>query len=719
MSKKSKKITFQAKSPEKKLTRRIKDYVKLIFQNESDTKYDYKLLSQKLQIKDSQTRKVLITVLYQLKDEKFIREVSKGLFSLNQNTNLFEGILEVNSKGFGFVSAIKEFKDDIYIKPENLNQALHGDTVRIKIIDSKKGRPEGFVNEVIQRKTQYFVGTITVKDKFAFIETDNPKITIDIYIPIEKLNKAKNGEKVVGRITSWPKETKNPFGEVVEVLGQTGANTAEMLSILIKHGLDYKFPQLVIAEAENIGIELDQKEIDKRRDMRETITFTIDPIDAKDFDDALSYKKLPNGSYEVGVHIADVSHYVKPNSELDKEALKRGNSIYLVDRVIPMLPEQLSNIACSLRPNEDKFTFSVVFEMTPEGKILSRWYGKTVIHSDYRFTYEAAQEIIEGSSHQFEAEIRILDSIAKKYRKNRLKNGALNVESEEIKFQLNESGNPIDVYRKTSKDAHKLVEEFMLLANKEVALYVGKNKGEKTSNPNFVYRVHDKPDAAKIETLKLFISKFGFQINTNGLDKVANEINNVFSESKNSAQYELIQSMAIRSMAKASYDTKNIGHFGLAFDFYTHFTSPIRRYADLMVHRLLLHKLNNAEIQTNNLAEKCKHISIQERKAIDAERESNKFFQVKFLSDKVGQIFEGKISGLTDFGLFVKINENACEGLIAINKLPGDRYYFDHDQFRIIGRRTGQEYNFGDPISVQVVGVDFDKKQIDLEVFDF
>jgi ribonuclease R len=454
--------------------------------------------------------------------------------------------------------------------------------------------------------------------------------------------------------------------------------------------------------------------------MRATTTFTIDPFDAKDFDDALSLLELENGNFEVGVHIADVSHYVRPGTSMDEEAAKRGNSVYLVDRVIPMLPEQLSNLACSLRPNEDKYTFSAVFELTAEGKIVKEWFGKTVTHSDKRYTYEEAQEIIEGKSGQFEKEIRWLDQLAKKYRKARLKHGALNIESDEIRFKLDDQGEPIEVIRKTSKDAHKLIEEFMLLANKRVAMHVGIIKGEKTSNQNFVYRVHDKPDLAKIETFKLFITKFGHEMASGSLETVASRINSLFDQVKETPEYNLIQSMAIRSMAKASYDTLNIGHFGLAFEYYTHFTSPIRRYADLMVHRILQDKLDGKQLNYGNkLKDICKHISAQERKAIDAERESNKYFQVKFVQDKVGQIFEGTVSGIADFGVFVRIDENYCEGLVTMQSLPGDNYYFDADKFSVIGRKTGQEYNFGDKVTIQIVGVDTFKKQIDLEIYEY
>lgn len=717
MSKRNKK---KQKGPNEKLKHKLKDYIRNVFDKNPEQTFDYKEISKAILVNDSETRKLIISVLYSLKDEGTLHEVSRGRFALDIGSKQAVGVLDATARGAGYVITEDEEQGDIYIRPENLLHALNGDKVEVEILKKGGNRLEGRVVRIIEQKTKEFVGSIKMSDKFAFLQTDNAKINIDIYVPLEKLKGAKDGDKVLGRITSWPKETKSPFGEVLEVLGRPGNNDVEMMSILIKNDLDYKFPQAVIEESENVGMELDPKEIEKRRDMRSTTTFTIDPFDAKDFDDALSLKHLENGNYEIGVHIADVSHYVSPGTAMDAEAAKRGNSVYLVDRVIPMLPEQLSNLACSLRPDEDKYTFSAVFEITPAGKILGEWFGKTVTHSDKRYTYEDAQEILEGKSGQFEEEIRLLDTLAKKYRKARLNNGALNIESDEIRFKLDDDGEPIEVVHKTSKDAHKLIEEFMLLANKRVAMHVGIIKGEKTSNQNFVYRVHDKPDLAKIETFKLFITKFGHTMKSGSIETVASRINALFGEVKETPEYNLIQSMAIRSMAKASYDTLNIGHFGLAFEYYTHFTSPIRRYADLMVHRLLQDKLDGKQLNYGNkLKDTCKHISAQERKAIDAERESNKYFQVKFVQDKVGQIFEGTVSGIADFGVFVRIDENYCEGLVTMQSLPGDNYYFDADKFSVIGRKTGHEYNFGDKVTIQITGVDTFKKQINLEIYEY
>lgn len=472
----------------------------------------------------------------------------------------------------------------------------------------------------------------------------------------------------------------------------------------------------MLQAAEKIGLDLDPIEVAKRKDFRNTTTFTIDPLDARDFDDALSFKQLENGHYEIGVHIADVSYYVTEGSPMDEEALKRSNSVYLVDRVIPMLPEQLSNLACSLRPNEDKFSFSAVFEMDETGKIYSEWYGKTVIHSNRRFTYEEAQEIIEGKSGDFEKEIHIFDKIAKILRNKRLKNGALSIESEEMRFVLDAEGVPTAVTIKTSKDAHKLIEEFMLLANKHVALFVAKPQKNKDKIP-FIYRVHDKPDTAKIALFNVFIDKFGYKLSFNHPDEISKSINQLLNDIRLKNEYSLIQTMAIRSMAKATYETSNIGHYGLAFDFYTHFTSPIRRYADLMVHRVLQTILTNGNINYSTyLDDICKRISRMERKAVEAERESTKYFQTLFVKDKIGLTITGTVSGIAEFGLFVKMDDNYCEGMVPLLEIPGDRFYFDKENYRIVGARTEKEYNFGDKVTVQIKEVNTKKRQIDLSL---
>lgn len=703
----------KSKKPKKKLRASLSHIIRKVFTQNPDSTLNHKQVCQLLDIREGALRKLAFTVLEDLVKQGFLRNAGYGVYQLNSSTNFFEGRLQLTSRGAGFVIVDDEKVDDIFISPENLNQALDGDLVKVQIIKSGRTRKEGTITEVIERERVQFVGTIEMHDKFAFFIPDNNRVGTDIFISKDKLNGAEDGDKVLVKIVVWPKSADNPYGEVIEVLGSTNPNDVEMISILVNQGLEYVFPQEVIAEAEKVKMDLDQEEIKQRRDFREILTFTIDPVDAKDFDDALSIRQLDNGNYEIGVHIADVSHYVQPDSAMDEEAQRRSNSVYLVDRVVPMLPEQLSNLACSLRPNEDKFSFSAVFEMDDKGQVYNQWFGKTAIHSDRRFTYEEAQEIIEGKTDDYSDNILLLDKIAKILRKKRLKAGAMNIESEEVRFKLDDDGFPEEVIIKHSKDAHKLIEEFMLLANRRVATFIAK----KDKPIPFVYRCHDKPDPEKVATFNLFIRKFGHEINYLDPNKISKNINELLNDIKDSAEHSLIQSMAVRAMAKANYDTDNIGHYGLAFDYYTHFTSPIRRYADLIVHRILQEELTHQKHKYGKqLSDICKHISRMERKAIEAERESTKYFQTIFLIDKMDEEFAGTVSGITDFGMFVKLNENQCEGFVPLNNIPDDRYYFDQDVYALVGRKTKNEITIGDHLMVKVYEVNPRKRQIELEI---
>jgi ribonuclease R len=700
---------------DRKLKQGLFHIIRKLFEQHPDAKLNYKQVCSLLHLKDAESRKLVVSILSDLANEGFLHQSGHATYLYKNEQETVEGDLELTARGAGFVVTDKS-TSDIYIPPHLVGQAIHGDTVKVVITKRGKERSEGRIVEVVSRERTQFVGTIQMHDKFAFLIPDNVRTGVQIYIPQEKLNGAKNREKALVKITVWPKSAEHPFGEVVQSLGGNSIHDNEMLSILVSQGLDIEFDSAVMGEAEQVTLELDPEEVARRRDFRDILTFTIDPVDAKDFDDALSIRKLENGHWEVGVHIADVSHYVRPDSAMDKEALKRGNSVYLVDRVIPMLPEQLSNMVCSLRPHEDKFTFSAVFELDENGKIYNEWFGKTVIHSDHRFAYEDAQEILEGADGPYKDELHLLDKIAKVFRKERFKKGALMINSEEIRFQLDEKREPIGVMIKVSKDAHQLIEEFMLLANRHVAMFVGKRKQGQDPIP-FVYRVHDKPDTEKLALFNLFIDNFGYSLDFSNPENAAKSINKLLDDIRLKNEFNIIQQMAIRSMAKAVYDVENIGHYGLAFDYYTHFTSPIRRYADLMVHRILLETLEKKPHKYNAvLADITKRISRQERKATEAERESNKYFQVVFVHDKIGETFDGIVTGVAEFGLFVRMNENAAEGMVPMQEIPGDRFSFDPKKYAIIGHNTGKRYNFGDAVKVKITEVHPRKRQIDLQL---
>lgn len=704
------------KTPKNKLKHSLNHIIRKVFLENPESTLTHKQICTLIDVREGALRKLAFGVLEELVKTTFLKAAGHGVYILNSSTGTYEGTIQLTARGSGYVILDGDSQPDVFIHPTNLNQALDGDKVKVQITKKGGSKPEGIVIEIVNRERTQFVGTIQVYDKYAFLVPDNTRVGTDIFIPKEKLNGAKNGDKALVKITTWPKSADSPYGEVVEALGNSGGNDVEMISILVNQGIEYKFPDEVLTQAESVGIDLDLKEVEKRRDFRPTTTFTIDPLDAKDFDDAISFKSLENGNLEIGVHIADVSHYVLLGTPMDIEALKRSNSVYLVDRVIPMLPEQLSNLACSLRPNEDKLTFSAVFEMDETGKIYKKWFGKTVIHSDRRFTYEEAQEIIEGADGDFRDEVLILDKIAKILRKRRLNAGAMNIESEEVRFRLDDKGFPEELIIKHSKDAHKLVEEFMLLTNRNVAEFIG-GPSKKEAKIPFIYRCHDKPSPEKVGLFNLFVQKFGYDIDVSDPTMISKNINALLNDIRFENEHSIIQTMAIRSMAKANYDTHNIGHYGLSFEYYTHFTSPIRRYADLVVHRIVQEELTTRKHRYGSeLDDICKRISRMERKAVEAERESTKYFQTLFVLDKIGEEFTGTISGIAEFGMFVRMDENYCEGMIPLSEIPGDRFNFDADKYAIIGAKTKKEYTIGDKVMVRIYEVSTRKRQIDLEL---
>jgi ribonuclease R len=711
-----------AKSKKEKNTRATfaKNIINAFMENPS-AGMNYRQLSAKLGMKDKASRELLQIFMERLLAEGMLLAMNRGKYKLSEKAIeqagegglILSGTIDLKASGMAFVT-VEGQEDDIFIAPGNTGHALNGDTVKLRVYPARKGgRPEGKVIAVLARGKEQFVGTLQATKYYGIFTADAQNMPIDILVPTNRFGGARHGDKVVVKITNWPEDSENPQGEVVRVLGKPGVHEVEMQSIIVDFGFPLEFPAAVEKEADKIPTQITEAEIGKRRDFRKIFTLTIDPEDAKDFDDALSLRKTEQGLWEVGVHIADVSHYVSPGSKIDAEALERATSVYLVDRTIPMLPEVLSNNLCSLRPHEDKLCFSAVFEMNDEAEISKEWYGKTIIHSERRFNYDEVQQIIESGKGDFAEEIGVLNALATSLRNQRFKNGSIAFETEEVRFKLDEKGKPVSAFVKEYKDSNRLIEDFMLLANRKVAEHILTYKKEK-QHPVFVYRIHDKPNPEKLTQFNEFIGKLGYQIKTTTVKSMSQSFNQLFDKIKGKGEENLISNLAVRTMAKAVYSTTNIGHYGLAFKHYTHFTSPIRRYPDLMVHRMLQTYLSGkASFDKAEYEKLCQHCSDMERKATEAERASIKYKQAEYLLDKVGQDFFGLISGVSKWGLYVELEGTKCEGMIALRDMNDDYYVIDEDNYTATGQSRGKKMRLGDRIKVKVKKIDLHKKTID------